>query len=165
MQGYKIVIKLKNGARVSCLIPKEVGMRKTYHANGKPLPVDEGMIFDTYNAAEGMLNRGGTFFWWKSGTELEIWSCNYTDHGAAPTRVLGAVSELRKHTNYVIKLIGNVFTGKGKNSVTNRIELSKLGIDIPRHVIINATSPPIFPTGTIFAKNITLVKMLYSQTI
>jgi len=164
MRGYKIVIKLKNGARVSCLMPKEVGMRKTYHANGKPLLVDEGMIFDTYDNALAMLNKGGSF-WWECGTELEIWACNYKDYGASPTRILGAVSELRKHTSYVIKLIRNVLTGKGKNSLDNRNELSKLGIETPRYIGLNTTSPPEFPTGTIFARNITLNKKIYSRTI
>jgi hypothetical protein len=164
MQGYKVVIKLKNGARVSCLIPKETGMRKTYHANGKSLLVDKGMIFSTYNNAFDMLNFGGSF-WWECETELEIWTCNYTDYGARPTRILGAVSELRKQVSHVIKLIGNVFTGKGKNSLANRNELSKLKINTSRYIVLDATGPPWFPTGTIFARNITLNKKIYSRTI
>lgn len=51
---YKVVKVLKNGCRVSPLLPKSSGMRKTYQANGKTISVDEGWDIEFSARMEAM---------------------------------------------------------------------------------------------------------------
>ena len=76
MEAYKIVQRLNNGSRVSLLMPKEAGLRKTYHANGKALLVDEGLVFEDMSWATDFIISLRLSY--EKRQKIETWECEYS---------------------------------------------------------------------------------------
>lgn len=72
---YKVVKVLKNGCRVSPLLPKSSGMRKTYQANGKAISVDEGWVFNDWFWAKEFYHNY-SWVWCGQKCKWELWECD-----------------------------------------------------------------------------------------
>ena len=142
MKAYKVVQRLKNGDKVSCLMPKETGLRATYMTHGEIKTVPEGMVFQDLILANNF--AGGD---WD-----EVWECEVD--GMVPIfRVvtwynLSIYDTLKKYKSL---LYDNVFINK---SGLKNVALDNNMGDILTVRLSNA------PAGTFLATNIKLVKMI-----
>ena len=82
---YKLVLKLKNGARVSPFMPKETGLRRTYMANGEAVAVDGGFIFTNAIAVLDFIDFIGP----NELANCEVWECGISMKTKAPRFYVG----------------------------------------------------------------------------
>ena len=152
---YKVVNRLANGARVSCCAPKELGIRKTYHANGKALSVDEGMVFRSSADAHRFANH-----WWAQNCKSaikngyienpEVWECTIECRGEAPKYAIADMLSLKKIDSSVWPLFMSNFKKKIKS------------LERVWSLYISKGEFFIWPTGTVFARGIVLTNKVRS---
>lgn len=145
MIGYKVVIVLKNGARVSIFAPKELGLRKTYHANGQVLEVDSGMVFDNFRDAKKFVGYHNHYI--PGSTKIEIWECNYL-FGTRPLVKIKAIADWKTRLGHTKERIILVFTRVNKTHKLLEDDYEYVG------------EPTGWPEGTDCATNIFLTKKI-----
>ena len=135
-KGYKVVQRLRNGDRVSAIIPKNTGLRETYISHGKARIVSEGMVFsDLYHALSFLKGR-------YDKTTYELWECHY----GSSEQIVSVLD-----TNDLLK-IGNCKQYKEKIYESLKLFGWSVGLlQTPIHLF----NPP---KGTWLAKDILLLK-------
>jgi len=141
MTVYKVVIVLKNGARVSIFAPKELGLRKTYHANGQALEVDSGMVFDNLRDAKDFVAWHNCYV--PASTKIEIWECNYRI-GTRPFAKIDSIATWNAKFSRAKEQIISIFTRVNKTHRLLRDDYEYVGESIG------------WPYGTNFATDIFL---------
>ena len=134
--GYKVVKRLRNGDKVSCLAQKQTGLRATYITHGKAQKIPQGMIFDNLEHARDF--RGG----FDPSAPYEVWECDF---------------DSCKHINLVFDIWdinGVVKNGKQANFIRNAIASVACSITLGRYRIYSKNAP----VGTYLATNITLTR-------
>jgi len=149
MTGYKVVIVLKNGARVSIFAPKELGLRKTYHANGQPLKVDSGMVFKSWGSAKEFVSYHAWYV--PQSMKIEIWRCDYKI-GSPPVVKIGGIADWKAKLDDTKKKILAIFT---------RVRQTRKILGADYDYIMHPTA---WPSGTVCAADIVLTEKVESTT-
>jgi len=97
VKAYKIVKVLKNGSRVSCLVPKKTGLRKTYQANGENIIVDQGMVFKSEKTAISFMKK------YQNEQKFELWECKAQRIRSSYRHVAFNIEAVEAASNEILK--------------------------------------------------------------
>ncbi len=149
MEYYKVVKVLKNGARVSCMIPRSFKPLYTVYArNGEIMTVDSAMCFRQLDNAELFLQTSGLF--WGRYT-YEIWSCTGEKEGQLPKHAVNILeaSRIIKGDKLIKRLVSAINAREISNEVYFAIE---------DYLSFNA----LWPSNSVVLKNMRLKEKITS---
>jgi len=154
---YKIVRKLENGERVSCITPNESGLRETYITSYNQVEiVPVGFVFkDLYDAKDWCrtwlidpyYNHHSPL---RSGERFEIWECQVSSMCMAT--VLSLPDLFTKGFGYMKEWVRNVKKQK--------LNIYEFVIRYENAILIKGQLTGCGPIGGYLARNVKLVKQV-----